>query len=94
MIGDSSVEMSVGDGSVCNMSAIRVESAEVGDKVYGNSVGTGEWESGDNPCLPKSMTRRNGSCNMGMMEEAARSWCPRLLSIANIRDRVNAAARL
>jgi hypothetical protein len=31
---------------------------------------------------------------MGMMTDAAKGWCPPQLSATNIRDKVNAAARL
>jgi hypothetical protein len=51
MIGDSSIEMSAGDGSVCNINAIRVESAEVGDNVYDTLVDRAEGGPWDNTGL-------------------------------------------
>jgi hypothetical protein len=45
MIGDSSIEMSAGDGSVCNINAIRVESAEVGDDTLVDRAEGGPWDN-------------------------------------------------
>ena len=74
MIGDSRSEISVGDGSVCNMNVIRVESAEVGAKIYGTLAGRDESESGDDARLSTSINWRKGPCNMGMRTEAAKNW--------------------